>query len=195
MRRLLTPALFALALAFVSTAAVGEDAAFERGRAARQVGDLDAAERAFQEVLRRDPQHYRALYNMAMVFEGRGVRAPAGSARLAHFRTAAAWLDRAYRSPKRATAGEHAYTIYNTRGLIYLALGDLRQARIFLLEGYKHRDRLSEKSRGRLYANLGYLYALQGDRNRALHFFREGAALKSNFATLSLQKLNAAGIR
>ena len=190
-RAVLTVLLFAAS----SGAVLAQNSAFKRGYQARFAGQLDAAERAFAEALRADPQHYRALYNMGLVYEGRAVRAPAGEPRLRHFRTAVAWLQRAYRSPQRASSGEHAYTIYNSLGLMYLALGDLQQANRYLQEGYRHRNRLSEKSKGRLYANIGYLYALQGDVKNARRFFAEGARLRSNFATESLRRLDAAGIR
>ena len=187
-------AALALTLAVAPSQAFAQSDAFERGRAARMVGNVNGAERAFLEVLRRDPQHYRALYGMGLVYQDRGVKAPAGAARLAHFRRAAQWLEKAYKSPKRASAGEHAWTIYNTTGLTYLLLGNMPRARAFLEAGYKHRDKLTPESRGKLYSNLGYLYALQGDRVRALRFFREASGLGSGFATRSLQALAQAGI-
>lgn len=193
--RLFPTLLVALAAFATSSQSLGQEDVFERGRAARMAGNVDAAERAFAHVIRADPQHYRALYGMGLVYQDRGVRAPAGAQRLAQFRKAAAMLERAYRSPKRAAAGPHALTIYNTTGLTYLLLGNLTRARAFLAEGYKHRNELPDASRGRLFSNLGYLYALQGDRVRALRFFRDAAALGSPFAKESLRRLAEVGIK
>lgn len=195
MTRFMHSAILAIGIALAATTASAQTSAFERGRDARFAGRLDDAERAFAEVLRTDPNHYRALYNMGLVFEGRAVRAPAGAPRLRHFRMAASWLERAFRSPQRASGGEHALTIYNSLGLIYLALGDLQRANRYLQEGFKNRARLTDFSRGRLFANLGYLYALQGDVRNARRFFSEGSRLGSRFATENLRRLDAAGIR
>jgi tetratricopeptide (TPR) repeat protein len=187
----------ALALAAIAlpVAAISQTSAFDRGRTARSNNRLADAERAFEEVLRADPNHYRARYNLCLVYESRAVQAPAGAPRLAGFRKAAGCLEQALRMPQRGASGEHAYTIFNTLGLIYLALGNYERANQLLQEGFRNRGRLSDFSRGRLFANMGYLYAVQGDVANARKFFSAGARLNSRFAAENIRRLDAAGIR
>lgn len=175
-------------------AALAQASTLEQARAARFAGRIDDAERLLTATLRSEPNDYLALYNMGLVYEARAVRAPAGAQRLAHYRTAAAWLERAFRAPGRSAAGADAYTIFNSLGTIYLGLGDLQRANLYLQQGFTNRNHLNGFSRGRLYGNLGYLYALQGDTRRAREFFEEGARLGSPFAQENLRRFNDAGI-
>ena len=96
-------ALFAFLLIFPALL-TAQDSTLEQARQARFAGRIDEAERLLILTLRRDPTNYIALYNMGLVYEARAVRAPAGEPRLRHFRMAAAWLERAYRSPGRRMA-------------------------------------------------------------------------------------------
>ena len=187
--------LFALIAATLCAGDVYAQAGpLEQGRNARRAGQVDEAERHFRLALREDPQNYLALYNMGLVYGDRAARAPAGAARLRHYRTSAEWLERAVRAPGRASAGEHAVTIYNTLGLAYLALGEHARAARYLTLGLRARRRLSDESRGRLYANVGYYFALEGDATRACWFFREGGRLESRFARENFERLDQAGI-
>lgn len=175
--------------------AFAQGSALEQARTARFAGRIDDAERHLTSALRSEPNNYLALYNMGLVYEARAVRAPAGEQRLRHYRTAAAWLERAFRSPGRAAAGADTYTIFNSLGAMYLGLGDLNRADVYLQQGLRNQSRLSDFSRGRLYGNLGYLYALQGDTRSARQFFEQGARLGSAFARENLRRFNEAGIR
>lgn len=170
-------------------------AALELGRQARFAGRIDDAERHLNTALRADPNNYMVLYNMGLVYEARAVRAPAGDERLRHYRTAAGWLERALKSPQRARAGADAYTIFNSVGAMYLGLRDLTKADYYLQQGLRNESRLTDFSRGRLYANVGYLYALQGDLKRARHYFERGAKLGSDYSQESLSRFNAKGIK
>ena len=175
--------------------AQGSSGWVEKARTARFAGRIDEAERYLQAALRADPRNYMALYNMGLVYEARAVRAREGEARLRHYRTAASWLERAYRSPGRGSAGADAFTIFNSLGTVYIAAGDLQKADLYLQEGLRNEARLTPFSRGRLYGNVGYLYALQGDPKRARDYFARGASLGSAFAKENLRRLDAAQIR
>ena len=109
--------------------AVAQSASLEQARQARFAGRIDEADRLLGQILTRDPSNYLALYNMGLVYEARAVRARPGEPRLKHYRTAANWLERAYKSPGRANAGADTYTIYNSLGAMYLGLGDLQKSR------------------------------------------------------------------
>ncbi|HMG47412.1 MAG TPA: hypothetical protein VK614_08135 [Allosphingosinicella sp.] len=183
-----------LAVQFHHAAAFAQASTFEQARQARFAGRIDDAERLLTITLQGEPNNYLALYNMGLVYEARAVRAPAGEQRLGHYRTAASWLERAFRSPGRSAAGADAYTIFNSLGTMYLGLGDLNRANLYLQQGLTNQARLNDFSRGRLYGNLGYLYALQGDSRRARQFFEQGARLGSAFAQENLRRFNAAGI-
>jgi tetratricopeptide (TPR) repeat protein len=183
------------AIQLQSGAAFAQASALDQARAARFAGRIDDAERLLTIALRTEPNNYLMLYNMGLVYEARAVRAPAGEQRLQHYRTAAGWLERAFRSPGRASAGADAYTIFNSLGAMYLGLGDLNRADDYLQQGLRNQNRLNNSSRGRLYGSLGYLYAVQGDARRARQFFEQGARLGNAFARENLERLDRAGIR
>ena len=176
-------------------AAFGQDSPLAQARAARSAGRTADAERLLAITLRNDPENYLALYNMGLIYEARAVRTPAGARQLQHYRTAVEWLERALRSPQRNAAGADRYTIFNSLGAMYLGLGNLERANLHLQEGWRNRDRLSDTSRGQLFGNLGYLYALQGDTRRARQSFAEGARLGNAFAQENLRRLGQAGAR
>jgi tetratricopeptide (TPR) repeat protein len=193
--RILSFALAGLIATAVATPVFAQGSAVEKARVARFAGRIDEAERQLDIALSADPSNYLALYNMGLIYEARAVRAPAGEARLRYYRTAANWLEKAFQSPKRASAGADAYTIFNSLGAMYLGFGDLQKADSYLQQGLKNEARLTAFSRGRLYGNVGYLYALQGDTKRARMYFAKGAGLGSGFAQENLRRLDAAGIR
>jgi tetratricopeptide (TPR) repeat protein len=174
---------------------LAQDASFEQARQARLNGRLDEAEPILNVIVRREPENYLALYNLGLLYEARAVRAPEGEPRLRHYRTSAGFLERAVRSPQRQASGSHAYTIFNSLGMIYLSLNNLSRAHFYLERGLHYQARLNDFSRGRLYGNLGYLHALEGDISGARHYFEEGARLNSNFARENLQRFNEAGLR
>jgi tetratricopeptide (TPR) repeat protein len=179
----------------VTGSAIARPPELEQARQARFAGRIDDAERLLIVTLRTDPTNYLALYNMGLVYEARAVRAPLGELRLRHYKTAAQWLEKAYRSPGRAHAGADAFTIYNSLGAMYLGLGDLTNARRYLQNGLKYQSRLNDFSKGRLFANVGYFYALQGDIPQARRYFESGANLDSAFAKDSLHRFDAAKVR
>lgn len=186
-------ALLALLLASgtaASAAAQSQVPLLEQARQARFAGRIDDAERLLNIALRSAPNDYMTLYNMGLVYEARAVRAAPGESRLQFYRTAAAWLERAFKAPGRSAAGQDAFTIYNSLGTMYLGLGDLSRANAYLQEGLRNEARLSDFSRGRLYGNVGYLYALQGDPKRAQVYFQKGAALGSAYSRENLQRFN-----
>ena len=190
-----TAALAAIIAILAGAAAAAQTASFEQARQARLDGRLDDAEPILSTIVRREPENYMALYNLGLLYQMRAVRAPPGEPRLRHFRTSAGFLERAVRSPERLRSGSHAYTIFNSMGVIYLALGDLNRANFYLQRGLHYQARLSNFSRGRLYGNLGYLAALQGDIPTARRYFADGARLGSNFARENLERFDRAGIR
>lgn len=161
------------------------------GIAAPAVGQGSAVDKAQQT----SPSPYLRLYNMGLVYMARGDRAPAGGVKLRYYRTAAGWLEKALNAPGRQSAGEEGYAIFNALGATYLALGDLQKADSYLQQGLKNEARLSAASRGRLYGNLGYLYALQGDPRRARLYFEKGASLGNAFAKENMRRLDSAKIR
>jgi tetratricopeptide (TPR) repeat protein len=187
--------ILAAVLLSSGTAAFAQSDPLEQARRARLAGRLDEAEPILNTIVRREPEHYMGLYNLGLLYEMRAAQAAPGEERLRHLRTAAGFLERAVRSPGRAASGEHAFTIFNSIGMIYINLGDLNRANFYLQRGLRYQARLSDFSRGRLYGNLGYLAALQGDIPTARRYFEAGARLNSSFARANLQRFNEAGIR
>jgi Flp pilus assembly protein TadD len=169
--------------------------AVDLARTARSAGRFQEAERLLRIALKSEPGNYLALYNMGLVYEAYAIRAEPGDPRVRHYRTAAQWLERAFASPQRVHAGPHAYTIYNSLGAMYLGAQDISNAARYLEAGLRHEAQLKPDSRGKLYGNLGYLYALRGDLRRARTFFEKGAKLGSSYSAQNLARLGNAGRR
>lgn len=193
--RFLHLAVAGLAALGIAAPAFGQGSAVDKARVARSAGRTAEAEAQLSAALKADPKNYLALYNMGLVYMARGDSAPAGSVKLRHYRTAANWLERALDAPGRQSAGEEGYAIYNSLGATYLGLGELQKADAYLQQGLRNEARLSVASRGRLYGNLGYLYALQGDPKRARLYFAKGAGLGNAFAKENMRRLDTAKIR
>lgn len=180
----------ALLLAIGSPAAA-QEAIVDRARALRVAGQLDASERMLTDFLARNPNHYRAHYNLGLVYEARGIRAPAGAQRSALYRTGAAHLERAL---KVRPANEADFTIYNSLGVMYLGVPDLAAAERSFAIGLQNQARLTPASRGKLLSNVGYLFALKGDMPRSQAMLKQAAALGSAPAQSNLSKLERAGL-
>jgi tetratricopeptide (TPR) repeat protein len=180
----------ALTLA-IATPAAGQEAVVDQARGLRMAGNLDGSERMLADFLRRNPSHYRAHYNLGLVFEARAVRAPPGRQRSALYRQAASHLERALQVRGKAEAD---YTIYNSLGVMYLGVPDLGAAEKAFSTGLQNQSRLSSGSRAKLYSNVGYLFALKGDMPRSEAMLRQAAALGSAPAASNLSKLERAGL-
>jgi tetratricopeptide (TPR) repeat protein len=168
-------ALLALIAMPVPKAAFAQSDAVGQARSLRMAGRLDEAERLLGGALARNPGDYMAQYNMGLVYEARAaklVQTP-GPQRVALLRRSADWLEKALATRVRGSIDE--YTVYNTLGYVYLQLGDVASADRVLKQGVPFASRLSETSRAKFNANLGYLASLKGQPRAASSYFDKAA--------------------
>jgi Flp pilus assembly protein TadD len=125
---------------------------------------------------------------MGLIEEARAQRLsqPAKNDKL---REAAKWLERALEL--RAKSGSDDYTIYNTLGYVYLQYQDIINAERVLTQGLKLEARLSTSSRAKLHNNLGYLYALKGDKARSIQHYNMAGSMRNSSVAVSAQANSA----
>jgi tetratricopeptide (TPR) repeat protein len=180
----LAAAAIALQLLMQAPAAAGP---LELARQARVSGRLDQADRILDGALARQPNNYWLLYEKGLIEESRALAAPAGPQRTGHYRAALDWLARALRVGRAQRIRD--YTLRTAIGTAYLGFGDLSRAQLHLEIGLSDEDEMDRESRGRLYANLGYLHAMRGDNSNARRYFEKGARLGNEQARQNLRML------
>jgi tetratricopeptide (TPR) repeat protein len=166
--------------------AAPRDPVLDRAKAIRE-SNPDAAERIVQRVLARSPNDYYALYNLGLVEYSRAAKAPEGPDRLVHYRQSATWLERA--RAVRVAQNVPDATIFNSLGVVYLATGDLTRAQASFADGIRNQALLTPSSLGKLYANIGYLRALQGQTGAATQAFAAGARLGDTASQTNFQRI------
>lgn len=119
-------------------------------RQARLSGNYQAAISELSSVLKTEPEHFRALYNLALAHALHGNRPAAADA----FERASAVLDSQSRPD---------YTLYNSYGWFLLTSGRLDEAETQFKRAMQHFDQLAPASQSRVLHNFGLLN-LQLDR-------------------------------
>jgi Tetratricopeptide repeat len=168
---ILAATLFAAQLA---TPALAQTDPVALAQTQRYAGQLDQAEATLRNVLRTDPNHYLANYNMGLVYAARAQRLMA-TERTPLLLTSASWLETARALRNNPKFNIQEYTIYNTLGYVYLQLREITKAEAILNEGKRYEAQLSETSRVKLNNNFGYLASLKGDRAAASVYFNKSA--------------------
>lgn len=182
---------FATLALLMAAPAIAQERAPELERAkAIRAANPDASERIVRGVLATKPDDYFALYHMGLIEDARAARLAPGPERLAHYRRAAAWLERT--KGLRAAQGVRDATIFNTLGVVYLAAGDLRNAQANFDEAVRHEAALTPASKGKLYSNIGYLKALQGQGGAAVPELQKAARFGNAAAQTNLNRIEAA---
>lgn len=167
---------FGVALAAPSAADTARaiEQAVKAASQARAAGNLAAAETQLTRALKAAPNHYRATYDLGLVYGQSGRTAEAINA-LQHAATL------------RSRSEDQDYEIYNTLGWYLMKAGKDDAAERQFLSGLQHKDKLGDAALGRLNNNLGVLYLSQGRLEAATAYFAE--AVKHGFepAVTSLQ--------
>jgi Flp pilus assembly protein TadD len=175
-------------LAAAAASAQTPSADLQRGRQARFAGRLAEADQLFDRVLAKEPQNYMALYNKGLIFEPRAARAATLADKRLLYRSGAQWLEKALAA---RPADSSDYTIYNSLGAMYLGAGDLTNADRHLSVGVRNSAQLTSASRGKLFTNVGYLFALRGNNTVALKYLDRGASLGNPVARENASRLRS----
>ncbi len=183
----------AIGLSLQSYAAQAQTDPVARAKTLRYAGQLDQAESVLAGVLKTNPNHYLANYNMGLVYEARAQRVAPGIAKNAALATSAQWMEKALAI--RVKTNEPEFTIYNTLGYVYLQQNNLIGADRVLNQGLPYANRLTPASRAKLYNNLGYLQARKGDRAGSIRYFNMassvGATPSQTVATTNARNLKS----
>lgn len=148
------------------------DDPFQRGIPESQVQRLDAARRletsaaieSMTELLRENPDYYRAHYNLGLAYLNSGKPKDA----LPHLEKA-----RSLRETEGAEIRDS--TIYNSLGWAQFLAGDLEAAQRTFEKGKAEAGSAPRASNAKLFNNLGTLYLEKGDLETARHYFSEAA--------------------
>lgn len=134
------------------------------GNVLLKLGELKAAEAAFEEVLARDPKDAGALNNLAWVLIAQKKRLP----------TALKLAQRALRlDPEPARSAYYRDTI----GMAYLSLGEASEAASSFQAAIGAAGAASPPELGELYFHLGLAYERSGDRTRAVEAWKKALSL------------------
>jgi Tfp pilus assembly protein PilF len=121
--------------------------------------DLDLAAAELRDVLTKQPNYYRALFNLGLIYQSQGKADEALQTLL---------------KAKQIRDENHIpdSAILNTVGWAYLAAGKLDAAESALLEALKEQPQNSPTNE-RVLNNLGYLYLQKGETDKAKSFLRQ----------------------
>ena len=132
----------------------------EEARQERRSGNSDQAIESLQQIIKDQPDYYRAHFNLALAF----VNQERYDESIQAFTKALEIKN----SNKIADV-----TIYNSLGWTYLHAGDLEKAEEFLLLAVKNVEFLTDSSKKRVFNNIGWLYMYSGDYNAAEKYLKK----------------------
>ena len=122
----------------------------EDARDIRRNGDYKRAVNTLKPLLNREPDYFLAHYNLALNY-----------LELGKYESAEHEFSEAKKIRERLTLPEA--TIYNSFGWFYLIQGKYNEAKENFLKGVQHQEYLNQKSKGKLFHNLGRLYTYEGE--------------------------------
>jgi Tfp pilus assembly protein PilF len=140
--------------------------------------DLDQAESILSDVLKRQPNYYRALYNLGLVYQSKGEN------------------EKAIETLKQAEAiryeqGIPDNSILNSLGWTYMNGGDLDKAEDYLKAAYATQSENSPVTNERIVNNLGFLYLQKGQTVEARKYLNEAKEKYKSAAAENILKLVA----
>lgn len=187
--RLITSILAtALFVAELATPALAQTDPVALAKIQRSAGQLDQAEATLRNILKTDPNHYLANYNMGLIYEARAQMLQA-TERTPLLLISASWLERTRTLRNNPKLNIQEYTIYNTLGYVYLQLREITKAEAVLTEGKQYEMLLSATARAKLNNNFGYLASLKGDRAAASVYFNKSARIGNPVAQRNVARL------
>ena len=148
----------------------------DRAKSYRMAGRLDEADRTVQQILRRSPDDFRGNYNKGLIMLDRAHRGD--TSRMPGIRQlvkTAEFLPM-HGKMQACAKGNNFYSIYNTIGVEFYNLPDLKAAEKYFELANQYRNYLNEDTKAKLFDNLGLIQLrLKHDSGCAAAYFQESA--------------------
>lgn len=159
----------------------------DNAKALRLDRKYDAAIDLLKPLIKREPEYYRAIYQLALSF---GERAQSASKQPNDIQDSDTWFRQAIAQKERLSAAGkplNEYTIYNSYGWFLMETGRFKDAEVTLLKGVNELDKLpSVQSQQRVLNNLSIVYKRQGRFAEAAELSKKALALGSVTAQKNL---------
>lgn len=151
----------------------------QAARSLRRQQDYDRAIEAFEDLVRAEPDYYRAHYNLGLAYADSG-----------EYEKAIEALEEALTIRNEERLPE--YTIFNSIGWVHLLKGDYSAAERHFQAGLDQVERLDDDSHLRVLNNLGLLYLYSGRYQEAQETLESAVEeFGSETASRSLELLQA----
>ena len=150
-------------------------------------------------LVKREPEYYRAMYQLALAY---AERAQSASKQPKDIENADNWFRMAITEKERLSAAGkplNEYTIYNSYGWFLMETGRFKDAEASLLKGLNELDKLpTVQSQQRVLNNLAIVYKRQGRFDEAAELSKKAIALGSVTAQknfVEIQQMSKAKIQ
>lgn len=168
----------------------GADAqAVDKAKTLRLEKKFDASIDLLLPLAKREPQYYRAMYQLALAC---AERAQSTSRKEKDIENADKWFRLAIAEKERLSAqGKplNEYTIYNSYGWFLMETGRFKDAEDTFLKGIKELDKLPTVSQQRILNNLSIVYKNQGRWKEAAELSKRAVDLGSTTAQKNLREI------
>ncbi len=159
----------------------GADAlAVDKAKTLRLERKYDDSINLLLPLVKREPEYYRAMYQLALAC---AERAQSAFKQPKDIENADKWFRMAIAEKERLRAAGkplNEYTIYNSYGWFLMEVGRFKDAEASLLKGLNELDKLpSVQSQQRVLNNLAIVYKRQGRFNEATELSKKAIALGS----------------
>lgn len=159
----------------------------DQAKSLRLERKYDAAIDQLKPLIQREPEYYRAIYQLALSC---AERAQSVNRQDGDIENADKWFRAAIALKERlATEGKplNEYTIYNSYGWFLVETGHFKEAEVNLLKGVNELDKLpTVQSQQRVLNNLAIVYKQQGRFDEAAELSKKAIALGSVTAQKNL---------
>lgn len=152
------------------------NAALEKVLVIRRAGQFDEAISGLQDIIKANPNYYRATYNLGLAYVDAG-----------RMEEAYKVLEKAEKI--RAENEISDPTLDNSIGWAYLVGNKYALAEKYFIKAEKNNSNLPKTSKARLYNNLGQLKIYQKDYNKANEYLLKAVDNGSNQAKISIEQL------
>ena len=162
----------------------------DQAKSLRLERKFDAAIEQLKPLIKREPEYYRAMYQLALAC---AERAQSADKQAGDIENADKWFRTAIAQKERLSAvGKplNEYTIYNSYGWFLMETGHFKEAEASLLKGLNEIDKLpTVQSQQRVLNNLAIVYKRQGRFDEAADLSKKAIALGSITAQKNLIEL------
>ncbi len=152
----------------------------DQAKSLRLERKFDAAIEQLKPLIKREPEYYRAIYQLALAC---AERAQSVNKQVGDIENADKWFRTAIAQKERLSAAGkplNEYTIYNSYGWFLMETGRFKEAEASLLKGVNELDKLpTVQSQQRVLNNLAIVYKRQGRFTEAADLSKKAIALGS----------------